>query len=386
MKILLTTDLYDPVVNGVVTSVNSLKEALTASGHEVRILTLSESLHSHATDCVSYVGSVNANKIYPQARLRARFARKLIHDILRWHPDVVHSQCEFSTFLIARKICKRLDIPLVHTYHTVYEDYTHYFCPSRRIGKKVVSKLSSALSRRCDLMVAPTEKVRDLLKKYQVSSPVFVSPTGISLEKFSRRLHPERRQKLRQDLGLDADALVLVFVGRLAKEKNLEEILSFLPDCPAHSMLLVVGDGPNRPYLEEQAIRLGVQDRVLFTGMIPPSLIADYYQLGDIFVSASTSETQGLTYIEALASGVPLLCRRDACLLDIVDTGSNGWLYETKAEFLACVQNYPTSASQRRIFSENAGRTAQQFSLEHFGQQMESIYLHAMNFRETANI
>lgn len=129
MKVLITTDWYKPAINGVVTSVCNLREELQQRGHEVKILTLSRTAHSYEEEGVIYMGSVNAGYIYPGARLRVSPGRELYCRIIEWQPDIVHSQCEFSTFFMAKRIAEECKIPLVHTYHTVYEDYTHYFSP-----------------------------------------------------------------------------------------------------------------------------------------------------------------------------------------------------------------------------------------------------------------
>ena len=162
MKILITTDWYSPAVNGVVTSVKNLRRGLEARGHEVRILTLSQTTHSWTEDGVTYLGSVPAGLVYPGARLRTPMVRRWTQELVAWGPDVVHSQCEFSTFFLARRIAEYLDVPLVHTYHTVYEDYTHYFSPSVRFGKKAVAMFSRWVAAQTDCLIAPTVKVRQL--------------------------------------------------------------------------------------------------------------------------------------------------------------------------------------------------------------------------------
>ena len=169
MKILITTDWYTPAVNGVVTSVKNLQRELERRGHEVRILTLSQSLHSWSRDGVTAIGSVNAGRIYPGARLRTAMAGRWVRELMDWRPDVIHSQCEFSTFFLARRIAEELDVPLVHTYHTVYEDYTHYFSPSVRWGRCAVAAFSRWVAAQVDGMIAPTGKVRGLLQGYGVS-------------------------------------------------------------------------------------------------------------------------------------------------------------------------------------------------------------------------
>ena len=142
MKILLTSDWYASAVNGVVTSIRNLRMGLEAMGHEVRILTLSQNHHSYTEDGVTYIGSLPAGIVYPGARLGNVLAKKEVRELVKWNPDIIHSNCEFSTFPLARKIASYLDIPLVHTYHTLYENYTHYVSPSEKWGKKVVRVLT----------------------------------------------------------------------------------------------------------------------------------------------------------------------------------------------------------------------------------------------------
>ena len=157
-------------------------------------------------------------------------------------------------------------------------------------------------------------------------------PTGLKLDAFLAPLPPAERSALRAKLGLGADDLALTFVGRLAKEKNVSELLAFLPAAPRNVKLLLVGDGPCWHELEAQARERGLTDRVLFAGMAAPERVADCYKAGDVFVSASRSETQGLTYLEAMASGLPLLCREDDCLKGVLSPGENGFSYTARAE------------------------------------------------------
>ena len=324
MKILITTDWYEPVINGVVTSVVNLSNELKKRGHEVKILTLSRNHHTYTDGDVIYAASIGAGKIYPEARLKMPVIKAVIDKIIEWKPDVIHSQCEFSTFFMAKKIADETNAPIVHTYHTVYEDYTHYFSPNATWGRKVVQKLTRMLSARVDAMIAPSRKIEDVLEKYNVLCPVEVIPSGIDTDKFGKYIGTDSRYRIRQQYGLSKDQTVLLYVGRLAKEKNTLEILRCQKSVSRYgTALMIIGDGPYRAEIEEQVKELGISDSVIFTGMIEPDKVAEYYQAGDFFVSASTSETQGLTYVEALAAGIPLLCREDPCLIDVVDSGKN---------------------------------------------------------------
>ena len=376
MKILITSDWYSPAVNGVVTSVKNLRRGLEERGHEVRVLTLSQTTRSWERDGVTYIGSVAAGLVYPGARLRTALGGKYIRELVEWHPDVVHSQCEFSTFFLARRIAEELSIPLVHTYHTVYEDYTHYFSPSVRFGKKAVAVFSRWAAAQTDCVIVPTGKVRLLLQGYGVEQPVFVVPSGIDLSRFHREADPWRMAVLRANLNIPAENLVLVSVGRLAEEKNIDELLRLraeMGDAPV--TLLLVGDGPDRIRLEGAAAGLGLEaPQVVFAGMIPAEQVADWYQLGDLFVSASTSETQGLTYVEALAAGVPALCRADPCLEGVIREGENGWTYRDDDEFRRKLALFQSQPHHHEKMAEIARRSAGEFSLQRFAERAETIY------------
>ena len=376
MKILITTDWYTPAINGVVTSVKNLQRELERRGHEVRILTLSQNLRSWSRNGVTAVGSIDAGRIYPGARLRTAMAGRWGRELLDWHPDVIHSQCEFSTFFLARRIAEELDIPLIHTYHTVYEDYTHYFSPSIRMGRCAVAAFSRWVGGQTDCMIAPTGKVRGLLQGYGVRCPVFVVPTGIDLRRFQQAADPMRRAVLRASLGIPAENAVLVCVGRLAEEKNIQELLKLRATLGSRPVtLLLVGDGPDRPRLEQVArdLKLGTP-AVIFAGMVAPEEVPDWYRLGDLFVSASSSETQGLTYIEALAAGVPALCRADPCLEGVIQDGENGWQYRSTEEFRQRLEAFLAHPETHETLRRQAAESAEQFSAQRFAQRVEKIY------------
>lgn len=375
MKILLTSDWYAPTINGVVISILSLKQSLERRGHEVRVLTLSHSPRSCCRDGVTYIGSFNAGHIYPNARIRLTPARPLLQDLVDWQPDIVHSQCEFCTFFLARKIAETCDAPLVHTYHTVYEDYTHYFSPSERLGRRTMAAFAYWIGTQIDCYVAPTEKIRTLLEGYGVKCPVSVIPTGLDLSALAAPVAPEKRADLRKSLGIPDDHLVLAAIGRLAEEKNTEELINYMTGLREQPVtMLLVGDGPNRVALEALVKKLNLQETVLFTGMVPHEDVGLYYHLGDIFVNASTSEAQGLTYIEALAAGLPALCRADEALNGVVEDGVNGWQYHDKAEFRAKLAEFAAAAALQKRMSEAASRSAAAWSDGAFGQRAEALY------------
>ena len=387
MKILMTTEWNPPAVNGVVTSVMNLQEELIKLGHEVKILTLSNTPKSFERNGVYYIGSLSAGKIYPGARVAIPKRDRCIKKIIEWHPEIIHSQSEFSTFLMARYLSKKLHVPIVHTYHTVYENYTHYFSPVEKWGKSLACLFTTSTIKHTSCVIAPTEKVRNLLLGYGIQKSIKVVPTGIRLLQREESHDAFKRQALREQIGADPDTKVLIAVGRLAKEKNLEEILVYFSRLEGLKVrLLLVGDGPHRKQLELYANQLGIQDSVYFAGMVPHEEVNQFYQLGDVFVSASNSETQGLTYLEAMANGLPALCKKDPCLEDVIKDGETGWQYESFDEFQTQLIYLFQNENVAQSLSSNAKEKAyHDFSAANFASKVEEIYQETISLNKAQN-
>ena len=377
MKILITTDLYTVKTNGVVTSVRNLMEELTRLGHEVRVLTLSEKMKSHREENVYYIKSMPLGVVYPGVRMPVLHGRRYLKELIAWKPDVIHSQCEYFTYQFAGYISRKTHAPIVHTYHTLYEQYVTYVIPGKKLGAYLVAVLSKFRLRKAKAVVAPTAKVENVLRSYGLHNPIHVIPSGIALEQHKQRITPEERSQRREALGIREDQIVLLNLGRLGTEKNLTEIVELFAFARKQNeklVLLIVGDGPARKELEETAEELGVKEHVIFTGMVPPDQVHAYYQLGDVFVSASTSETQGLTYVEAAANGLPLLCRRDPCLDGVLVEGRNGWEYEAREDFCRIIDAICAHPELCDTAGEESEEIAENFDKRNFAQRIEDIY------------
>ncbi len=368
MKILITTDTYYPVVNGVVRSLLNLKNSLENLGHEVRVLTLSNTLSSYKTHDTYYVGSLSAKRIYPEARVSNILASTHLRAIKKWEPDVIHSQSEFSTFIMAKTLSNLLTIPLIHTYHTLYEDYTGYVTSNKKAGYKLVSVASKTLVDMCDYVISPTEKTARVLESYKISrDKMEIIPTGIVIPEIYN-------ENLRAELGISNDKKILLYLGRLAEEKNIEEVIEFYERIDNDDLALyIVGGGP---YLNT-LIEFGQSQEkdINFVGMVDPSLVNKYYQAADIFVTASESETQGLTYYEALSNGTPVIAREDSSLEGVVIDGYNGYTYENFDEFKSYIDKILADDSKKDKLSANARAYAiENFSVDSFGKKCEDLY------------
>lgn len=334
MRILLCTDRYYPAISGVVTSVMTLKKYLEALGNEVKVLTLSDDMNSHATEDVVYIGSFDANRIYPDVRIKHPVNREHINSLIRWKPDVIHCNTEFSTFFLAKHIYRACHCPMILTYHTDYEDYLHYLALSKKFGRRLLRRYVNYVSSYMTYIICPTGKTASQLVNYGVRSEIRTIPTGLDLERFTKEADEAELDRLRDRFNIRMGLPTLVYVGRLGKEKNLTQIVDYLSGYSDKDFqFIIVGDGPDRREIEDQVRSSTIGSKTIFTGMIAQADIPLFYKIGDLFLSASQSETQGLTYIEAMAAGTPILCRKDKCLDGVVDDGVNSYLFETREEF-----------------------------------------------------
>ena len=378
MKILIATDLFSASTNGVVTSVNNLCDGLLSKGHDVRILTLSWNNSSSVEDNVYYIKSFSLDRMYPQLRGSLAVFDKLINELIKWKPDVIHSQCEFLTFRFARHISKRTNSTMVHTYNTLYDKYIGDLISNMLFGKNMVRIFSKRRLRHFSAVIASSIKASIVLNGYGIRQNISIIPSGISLEQHQQCDTDKEIKELRYRYRIAENAFVLLSLGRLGAEKNIEELMIafawFLIDSP-DSILLIVGDGPARGGLEDWAESLHINDNVVFTGAIPQQEMHKYYQMADIFVSASTNETQWLVYVEAAANGLPLVCRKDPCLQGIIAEGENGFVFETAEEFetaVLCFRNNRFFTSKASLCSR---AIAEKFDRGCFVDAIERVYL-----------
>ena len=378
MKIGLFTDTYYPQINGVAISVLMLKENLEKLGHKVYVFTTTDPKADSKEKNVYRVPSI---PFVSARRVGMFYNPRLAKIIKKLGLDVIHTHTEFSLGIFGRAMAKELNIPFLHTYHTIYEDYTHYlgnlgvFDP---IAKMAVRKISINFCDSADKIIVPTNKVEELLLSYNVKQDISVIPTGIELNKFYKsNFSFDEVQNLRENLGIREKEKVLLYIGRLAKEKNIEEILIamkyYLKDKEDVKFLLI-GDGPEKDILEEKAKELGIDKKTVFAGEKPWNDIGIYYQLGDVFVSASQSETQGLTYIEALASGVPVVAKADRCLDGVLQDDFNGYAFHNQDDFIKALDAILYNNLKKESLSIEAVKSTEKFSAEHFANKVEELY------------
>jgi len=374
MKIAFFTDTYHPQVNGVVTSIGTLKSQLERLGHKVVIITVKLPHTGNETDVIRL--SSIPFPMQKEHRVAMFYSYKTIRMIKKEKFDLIHTHTEFSIGTFGRIVAGKLNLPLIHTYHTMYEDYTHYVTKGvgDRYAVKLVRKLSRIICNKSDCVIAPSEKTAGILKDYGVRSRLSVIPTGIDIKRFYP--DPEIYNSFRDKLGIDRSAKILLFVGRLAKEKNINVLIKAMPEIVktnSDALLLIAGDGDEKANLVDLSEKLRVSSNIVFAGEVKYTEIDKYYKMADFFISASTSETQGLTYIEALASGLPVIAKYDSNLENVVEERYNGSFFFEDYDLPEAVLR-ALSAKETALWKSNAVRSAKKFSDITFGQRVEELY------------
>ncbi|BBF44991.1 glycosyltransferase LafA, responsible for the formation of Glc-DAG [Lachnospiraceae bacterium KM106-2] len=379
MNIGLFTDTYYPEINGVANSVFVLKSELEKRGHNVYVFTTTTPGSPDYEFNVFRLHSIPF-VFMPDRRVGMFYDRKLAAMIRRLNLDIIHTHTEFSLRLFACTMAKELNIPIVHTYHTIYEDYTHYFAPIKPLNKGAKAfarKYTKRVCNQVEEVIVPTEKTKELLEAYHVYKNINVVPTGIMLSKFSpSNFSKEEIEAEKRALGIAEDDKVILYLGRVSPEKNIEELIQNLPALKAkhdNVRFVIIGAGPDIENLQKITKEEQMEDTVIFAGEKPWDKIGFYYQLGDVFVSASQSETQGLTYIEAMAAGLPVVARDDRCLDEILQNGYNGYKFHDGEEFVAGLEKVlfgDTSVDYR----QNSINMVANYSVEAFGESIEEIY------------
>lgn len=340
MRIGLFTDAYLPDINGVVSSVATLKQALEDLGHTVYVITNHKGTRivEDEDEHILRLPGLEIKKFYGY-KMSSPLQFSADAYVERMDLDVIHIQTEAGVGMFGRQMAKLLHIPIVYTYHTMYEDYTHYFNPLDfysvdKMGKSVIRTLSRVLANGSQAVIAPSEKTKQALINYGVIAPIYIVPTGLDLSEYDQNnLDQKRVQSIRKELGFSDEDHIVVFVGRIAKEKAIEiPIEAVSKNKDPHLHLVIVGGGTDMDYYKDLAKKYNVSNRVHFTGKIAKEDIAYYYAAFDCFVSASLSETQGMTYIEALASGLLVFGRRDEVLKDLIDEGKSGYYFDDADE------------------------------------------------------
>ena len=383
MRIGLFTDSYPPFINGVSTSVQMLKEALEQKGHIVYVVTVGQNALKYEYDEEKRILRIPGFPIgIYDYRLSRIYPLKVINQMKEWHLDIIHSHTEFGVGIFARLFAKQESIPLVHTYHTMYEDYTHYITKGYfdKSSKKIVEYLTMFY---CDKtareLIVPTEKTYRLFKeKYHYDKPINIIPTGMDVSRFFlENLENKKLLQIKKSLKIKGGDFIILFVGRIAEEKNIPFLLRVMEKIQKESFnikLYIVGDGPDKEKYEKVVEEKKLTHKVLFLGKVSFDEIPYYYNIAHLFVTASTTETQGLTVIEAMASSIPVLAIDDEAFRTTVINDLNGYLFHNEDELAEQILMLYKNRKKLQLMGVQARSQAEHFSLAHFAESALEVY------------
>jgi 1,2-diacylglycerol 3-alpha-glucosyltransferase len=359
VRIGLFTNNYLPFCGGVTISVETLRRGLEARGHEVWTFAPRFPGAADHDPRVVRVPSVPA-ATYPEFALPLPWAPRIARRVRALPPDVFHAHHPFLLGPAARRLARRLGRPLVFTYHTRYEKYAHYVPLSRSLVEAAALGLSTRFAASADAVIAPSGLVREQLRARGVTTPITVVPTGVDLARFATG----ERLAARAALGLVADESVVLYVGRLDREKSVERVLlafDRIAGTLGRARLWLVGQGKEMEALRGQAGRLAAGDRVHFAGVRPHGALAAWYQAADLFLFASETETQGLVLAEAAACGLPAVAVTAPGCDEVVRDGETGILTKGDPEALAeAAIGLLLDAERRRAMGVRARQVAEQ--------------------------
>ena len=388
MRIGIFSEAYTPYISGLVTSEVMLKKALEAQGHEVYVVTANLESFKYEYDEKEKVLRIPGipTGIY-DSRFTSIYPVRAINKIKSWKLDVIHSQTEFAIGTFARILAKQYNIPLVHTYHTMYEDYIYYITKGYfdKPSKKLVEYLTKFY---CDTtateLIVPTNKIYKLFtEKYKFEKNINIIPTGIEIDRFFKEKQDQKDiNDLRKSLRLDKKDFVLLFVGRLAEEKNIEFLLNCQKELIKKNKnikLIIVGDGPDKDKYEEYSKELGIDKNVIFTGKAKWTDIPYYYHVSNLFVTASKTETQGLTVIEAMASNLCPVCMRDEAFQSMVTDNLNGVFFETEEEYIKQIERLYKNKKELERLNRQARIQSETYSSRFYAERVLDVYKRAIN-------
>lgn len=350
MKIALFSEVYVPQINGVVTHVKILKAGLEQLGHEVMVVTADANATRHYVDAdhVLHCPAHTSKKFYGYG-LAIPFSQRRLKLVREFHPDIIHVHTEFGVGLSGVAFAKLLHVPLVYTLHTMYDDYIYYVAPKALApaATKLSRKYTKMLAKRANAITGPSLKCSEYFKSSGFyEKEVNVIPNAVETEEFSpKNISAETKAALRLKHGIPPDDMVCIFVGRLGREKSCDVLLDYWAKCVSpgdHMHLVIIGGGPIQEELEAQARQLGIEGMVTFTGKVPHEELPPYYAISDVYVTASLSDTNSISMLEGMCSGLPVLQRTDPLNADQVLDGQNGYNFNSAEEMVEKLRQIQT--------------------------------------------
>ena len=387
MRIALFTETYLPHINGVVTHVKILRDGLLQQGHEVLVVTADYQTRQHyVKDGILHCPAIKSKRFYGYG-VASPFSRRRLKLVQDFRPDIIHIHNEFGIGLSGIFAAKQLHVPLVYTLHTMYDDYLYYVAPRHllRVAKKISHDYFRLLGKAATELTGPSPKCQEYFQQIGVKKAVNVIPNAVELDDFRPdRISAENKSAFRRRYHIPDDVMVACFVGRLGHEKSVDVLLDYWARTITPEdkiMLCIIGGGPVQGELEQQAKDLGIDSMVIFTGAVPHDQMPPYYASCDVYVTASLSDTNSISMLEGMATGLPVLRRYDALNenADQVRNGVNGYIFNSPEEMAAELRRVKNlSPEQLSILKASVIESVKRSGAEALANYTYNVYRKAM--------
>jgi len=371
----LFTDSYLPRRSGVVRAVEVTARSLRDRGHRVSIIAPRYPGYTDADPGVYRFPSISPPG-HPDFPLAVPFSTAHLHAIRELRLDLVHTHSPFLLGGVGLWAARALHRPVVFTYHTLYTEYAHYAPVLGEVTRPLIVAFTTAYCNRCDRVFASVPFLAALLRRYGVRVPVDVVPSaGVEPSDFDGVSSGQVRKRS----GIPEESALLIFVGRLGKEKGIPLLLDALAALPSSVWLLIVGDGPERASLGAYAERLGVASRVVFAGAQDHDRVVEALAASDLFVFPSRTETLGLALLEAMAAGRAVVAVEGGATIDLVRDGENGRLVPPDpGTFAEAVRDLLGNAERRHAMAARARVVAGMYAQEQVTDRLIAAYEEAI--------
>lgn len=373
MNIGIFTNAYKPIISGVVNSIELIKTGMEARGHRVCIFAPGYKGFKDTEKDVYRFFSVNLTS-QVKFPLAIPYSFRIFKMIPQLNLDIIHTHHPFILGEVGANFAKKLNIPLVYTFHTQFEQYAHYIPFNQNLVKKVTRFSVIKYAQKCDLIICPSDTILSLLENYGITTTIEHIPNAINLENF-RKPDPA---SVREKFNISSGDKVLVYVGRIGLEKNLGFMLRAfqraLKEAP-EAKLMIVGEGPELDSLKDLARRLEIDKAVIFPGRVEYTDIPAYYGAGYAFIMTSTTEVKPLALLEAMASGLPVAAISAAGSSDTINHEMDGLLTDHDMDhFVEALLRILKDRDFRDMLSAGALKTSEKYSIQTTAQRMETLF------------
>lgn len=387
MRVVIFSDTYPPEINGVATSVYNLTKTLREHGEEVLVVTTNiYASELSLKDGILRIPGIKLTWLYDYrlAYLYNHGAMKVIRD---FKPDIIHNQADWGVGWFGSIVASKLKTPTVYTFHSDLEDYVYYVTHGHfdRAARNIMRGYVKLTSSRIDEFITPSLKTKEYMRSIGIDRSIEILPTGIDFDAYKdEKVDWERLRAIKKKWNIPEDAFSILSLGRIAKEKSIDLCLNgyarHLKNHPdENSLFLVVGGGPALEELKALSKNLGIESHTRFLGPVPQKEVPLYYRLGNVFVSASITETQGLTFMESMAAGIPLMARYDDSLAEIIKDGENGFFFLDEESFPSKLERVMSLSKEERERIVLAARNGlEPYSLERFYKNIMEVYHRAI--------